>query len=87
MPKEKNTKSENLTESLKKLQNIVEWFDSQDEVDVETGLEKVREGAELIKKSRVRLKQIDNTFREIQKDMEMNDEDSIAGRDKENDLE
>jgi len=32
----------NLTEALTELQNIVTWFDGQDNVDVEQGLEKVR---------------------------------------------
>ena len=39
----------NLKESLSKLNGIVEWFDEQEEVDVEVGLEKVKEGAELIR--------------------------------------
>ncbi len=46
------TKETNLTESLKKIEGIVEWFESQQEVDVEKGLEKVKEGAMLIKASK-----------------------------------
>ncbi|MCK5123428.1 MAG: exodeoxyribonuclease VII small subunit [Candidatus Pacebacteria bacterium] len=41
----------NLSESLKKLEKIARWFESQEEVDVEMGLEKVKEGAKLIKAS------------------------------------
>ena len=57
----------NLNGALKKLSEIVKWFEGQEEVDVETGLEKVREGAELIKSSRERLKEIENEFEEIKK--------------------
>ncbi len=57
----------NLGESLKKVQNIIGWFDNQEEVDVEKGLEKIKEGTELIKASRIRLKEIENEFREVEK--------------------
>ncbi len=60
----------NLSESLKRLGEIVAWFDKQDEVDVEKGLEKVREGAALIKQSRTRLAEVENEFQELKKEME-----------------
>ena len=60
----------NLKESLSKLNNIVEWFDEQEEVDVEMGLEKVKEGAELIKACKKRLSEVENEFQEIQRDIE-----------------
>ena len=59
----------NLSESLKKLSQIVSWFESQAELDVEKGLEYVKEGAELIKMSRARLSEIENEFKEIKKDI------------------
>lgn len=59
----------NLTESLAELNGIVAWFDEQDDVDVEQGLEKVREAAKLIKDSKSRLAQIENEFKEIEKEM------------------
>ena len=59
----------NLNESLKKLAAIVDWFDKQEEVDVEAGLEKVREGVALIKESKERLKDIENQFEEVSKDL------------------
>ncbi len=64
MPKSDGT---NLTETIKKLRAIAEWFESQNEVDVEKGLEKVKEGAELIKSGRVRLKELENEFEEVKK--------------------
>ena len=65
MPKEID-----LTQSLKKLEEIVAWFESQQEVDVEKGLEKVKEGAELIKASKARLKKVENEFEEVKKELE-----------------
>ncbi len=64
----------NLTESLKKLEKIVEWFESQKEIDVEKGLEKVKEGVQLIKASKERLKKVENEFEEVKKELEEVDE-------------
>jgi len=60
-------KKVNLNESLGKLSKIVEWFDEQEEVDVELGLEKVKEGAELIKICKKRLSEVENEFKEIER--------------------
>jgi hypothetical protein len=66
----------NLTETMKKLRAIASWFEQQNEVDVEKGLEKVKEGALLIKASRVRLKELENAFEEVKKDLaKENDKD------------
>ncbi|TSC70788.1 MAG: Uncharacterized protein CEO12_164 [Parcubacteria group bacterium Gr01-1014_46] len=69
-PKKTGTKV-NLNETLKKLAGIVSWFESQSELDVEKGLEYVKEGAELIKESRERLTQIENEFKEVKKSIEV----------------
>ena len=66
---EKKTNGINLNETLKKLEAISSWFDSQREVDVEEGLKKVKEGAELIKVSKARLAEIENEFEEVKKGM------------------
>lgn len=63
-------KKQSLSESIKKLESIVEWFEGQEEVDVEKGLEKFKEGAMLVKSSRERLKEIENEFREVEKMLE-----------------
>ena len=63
----KITSGTNLSENLKKLSSIVSWFESQGELDVEKGLEYVKEGASLIKSSRERLSEIENEFQEIKK--------------------
>jgi phosphoglycerate dehydrogenase-like enzyme len=65
----------NLTETMKKLRAIASWFEGQDEVDVEKGLEKVREGAVLIKASRARLKELENEFEEVKKDLATKNDD------------
>lgn len=59
----------NLTESLEQLNGIVEWFEDQEEVDVEVGLDKVREASVLIKGSKTRLSEIENEFKEIEKEI------------------
>ncbi|MEN8252250.1 MAG: exodeoxyribonuclease VII small subunit [Patescibacteria group bacterium] len=63
-------KKENLTKSLKEIEEIVQWFEVQDEVDVEEGIKKVKEGAGLIKDSKKRLKEIENEFEEVKKELE-----------------
>ena len=64
------TDTKNLNNNLKKLSEIADWFDKQEEIDVEEGLKKVKEAAELIKTSRERLKEVENEFEEIKKEMD-----------------
>jgi hypothetical protein len=63
----KSEQSVNLSETIKKLRSITEWFESQHEIDVEKGLDKIKEGADLIKVSRLRLKELENEFDEVKK--------------------
>ncbi len=65
----KKENKESITESLDRLEKIVRWFDEQDQVDVQQGLEKVREGASLVKELRGRLKAVENEFEELKKDL------------------
>lgn len=51
--------------SIAKLRGIVQWFEEQDEVDIEAGLAKMREGAALVTSCRSRLSQLENEFNEI----------------------
>ena len=64
----------NLKDSLKKLKEIVEWFDKQEEVDVEMGLEKVKEGAALIKESKKQRKELENQFEKVKEELEEEEE-------------
>ncbi|KKW42699.1 MAG: hypothetical protein UY92_C0004G0035 [Candidatus Magasanikbacteria bacterium GW2011_GWA2_56_11] len=68
-PKTKAKDSVNLTRTLGRLQEIAEWFDAQEEVDIEEGLEKVKEAAVLIKAGRRRLTEVKNEFEAVKKEM------------------
>lgn len=59
----------NLTKSLKDIEQIVEWFEAQDEVDVEEGIAKIKTGAALIAAAKKRLAEIENEFEEVKKDL------------------
>jgi len=63
-------KNVNLKQSLKELNEIVSWFEGQEEIDVELGLEKVKQGAALVKQCKKRLSEIENEFAQIQRDVE-----------------
>jgi len=62
----------NLKETIKKLEEIANWFSSQKELDVEQGIEKVKEAAKLIKESKERLVAVENQFEEIKKGISQN---------------
>lgn len=61
---------EGLASALKKVQGIIDWFESQEEIDIEKGLEKVKEGAQLLKTSRARLKELENEFEVVKRELE-----------------
>lgn len=65
-----NKKSGDLNKNLSKLSEIANWFENQEEVDVEEGLKKVKEAAKIVKESKGRLKEIENEFEEIKADIE-----------------
>ena len=65
--------NKNLNDNLKRLSEITEWFDSQEEVDIDEGLNKVKEAVGLIKASKERLKAVENEFEEIKKEIESED--------------
>lgn len=70
MAKEKSDEK-NLNNNLKRLSEIMAWFDNEEEVDVEEGLKKVKEAAELIKASKERLRAVENEFEELKKEMDL----------------
>jgi translation elongation factor EF-1beta len=59
-----------LKDSLKKIESIIDWFDKQEEIDVEAGLEKVKEGVVLIRDSKGRLKELENEFKKVKAGLE-----------------
>jgi exodeoxyribonuclease VII small subunit len=65
-----------LKDSLKRLEEIINWFDEQEEIDVESSLEIVKEGAGLIKESRENLKKLENQFIEIKKELTKNQKEN-----------
>lgn len=66
----------NLTDNLKKLEEISQWFENQDDLDVEEGLTKVKEAATLIKNSKARLTAIENEFQQIEREVSDGDTDA-----------
>jgi len=65
----------NLSDNLKKLSEITKWFESQEEIDIEKGLKKVKEAVALIKASKERLKAVENEFEEIKKEVDIKEDD------------
>jgi len=63
------SKKNEIGESLEKLEKIAEWFEAEKEIDVEEGLKKVKEGAELIKDLKLKIKKVENDFEEIRKEV------------------
>jgi len=63
----------NLKDTIKKLEEIADWFSSQKDLDVEQGLTKVKEAASLIKASKQRLVAVENEFEEIKKEITANE--------------
>ena len=61
----------NLNDQIKKLSEIANWFDQQEQVDVEEGLKKVKEAALLIEASKKRLIEVENEFKEIIKSIKI----------------
>ena len=59
-----------LKDSLKKIEEIIDWFDQQNEIDIEAGLEKAKEGVSLIKSSKKRLKELENEFEKVKTGLE-----------------
>ncbi len=59
-----------INEALKKLEGIANWFEKEEAVDVERGIDKVKEGVLLIKQLRDRLKEVSNEFNEIKAELE-----------------
>ncbi len=73
MPKEKPG-VKNLSDNLKKLSKITEWFESQEDIDIEEGLKKVKEAVALIKGCKERLRTVENEFKEIKKEVDIEED-------------
>jgi len=80
MAKEKSD-TKNLNNSLKRLSEITEWFDNQEEIDIEEGLKKVKEAIALIRAGKERLKAVENEFEEIKKEIDIDEKKEKEKRD------
>jgi len=69
----KDDKKIDLKKNLTDLADIVKWFEDKKDVDLDASLEKVREAAKIIKESRTRIQDVENSFREIEKDLTPDD--------------
>jgi hypothetical protein len=74
---ETKKKTNSLNDNLKQLAEISEWFNSQKELDVETGIEKVKIAAALIKSSKEKLNKLENEFKEIEKEFSAPDQSEV----------
>ena len=63
-------KENNLKINLEKLTSIAEWFEDQEEIDVEEGLKKVKESVEILKEAKKQFSDIENQFEEIKREIE-----------------
>ncbi len=68
-PASLKSEKKDLNQSLKRLGEIVSWFEDQTDMDVEKGLLNVKEGVVLIKSCKERLAQIENEFIDIQREI------------------
>jgi len=59
-----------ISKSLNNLEQIVNWFQEQEDVDVEMGLKKLKEAAPLLKNLKSKIKSVENEFEEIKQDLE-----------------
>ncbi|MBD3238211.1 MAG: hypothetical protein GF332_01030 [Candidatus Moranbacteria bacterium] len=66
----KKSNKKNLKQSLLQLKKIAQWFEEQEQVDVEEGLEKVKQGTVLIKECKQKLEKVENQFNELRKNLE-----------------
>ena len=58
-------KQSSLKEYIADIKKISDWFEDQEEIDLEQALVKIREAGELIKLSKDRLVEVENEFKEI----------------------
>jgi hypothetical protein len=66
----RENKKGNLKEYIEKIKTISEWFEEQEEIDLEEALVRIREAGDLIKLSKDRLVEVENEFREIKAKIE-----------------
>ena len=58
----------NFKKAFKELEDINEWF-SGDDIDIDEALEKFKRGSELVKEAKKHLKEAENKFTRIRKEL------------------
>ena len=64
---------QDIQNKLTQLANIADWFDHQEQVDLQKSLAKVKEATGLIKSLKQQLQDTENEFEEIKKELIKND--------------
>lgn len=67
MPPKKSAGKVNFAKSFEELENITEWFESEEALDLEKGLEKFSRGLELASELKASLQEVENKVTEIKK--------------------
>ena len=70
-------KKTNIKKSLEELQKITDWFQNED-IDLDQGLEKLKEGMKLIKDCRGRIQEIENELIEVKKELDDDSDIDVA---------
>jgi exonuclease VII small subunit len=66
--KQKKAEKKSLQASIKELEAITAWFEKDSDFDIEEGMKKVRDGAALVQSLKTQLTDVENEFREIQRE-------------------
>jgi exodeoxyribonuclease VII small subunit len=66
-----------ITQSVNRLEEINAWFQNED-FNLDEGLQKLREGKDLIKQCRSRLKAVENEFTQIKQDFAEETEETVV---------
>ena len=62
--------SQHIARDLEKLEKIVEWFETQDKIDLDLNLKKAKEAAALIRNLKRQASEVENQFKDIKKELE-----------------
>lgn len=77
-----DNKKLNFSQSVVKLEEINTWFQN-DEIDLDEGLKKLREGKDLIIQCKQRLKEVENEFYRIKEEFtEVSDDQALENDEK-----
>lgn len=63
------SKQVSFSEAMKQLQELNRWF-QQEDIDLETGLQKLEQGKEMLQQCHQRLQQIEHKFQTLKLDFE-----------------